>query len=413
MSLDTTVSPEPAAAKRRAGRRAERFSAQEVLWSESGLKRVRHCGRYVHGSGIDADVGVPVRLTTQTDGSRVAGFGGLQTCGSTWSCPVCSAKIAAERQSEVEQAVRSWTSDGGGVIYATFTMRHHAHNSLASVWDALSTAWNGVTSGAAWIGDQECSGLGVPVSRVVKSGKRKGQRVTETRVPWVRVVEVTNGANGWHVHIHCLFFIARPVQDATADEWVTPMWTRWENSLISNGYPAPERWVGLDVQAVNGDTELIADAFGRYFTKNTYDGAAATALEMTRADLKDSRHGNRTPFQILKSVYDTGDAGDLATWHEWERGSKGRRQMTWSVGARVLLGLVEEERTDEEIAADDHGGEIVAWLSKETYAHLVARRGRRAQLLAHLEEHGAFGFLTYMHDNGLVPDPPPEGYLRD
>jgi len=43
-----------------------------------------------------------------------AGFGSLQTCGSPWVCPVCSAKIAAERRNELARGVEAWRKLGGG-----------------------------------------------------------------------------------------------------------------------------------------------------------------------------------------------------------------------------------------------------------------------------------------------------------
>lgn len=45
---------------------------------------------------------------------------------------------------------------------------------------------------------------------------------------------------------------------------------------------------------------------------------------------------------------------DLAVWEEWERASRGRRQLTWSRSMRTLADLA-DERTDEENAAEEVG----------------------------------------------------------
>lgn len=400
MPRKTKVSREGVRRQRRAGR----YAAQELQWEHSTLKRVRGCGRRV-SAGAD---GVTVRLSGGPSG-RVAGFGGLQTCGSTWACPVCSAKIAAERQAEVETAVRRWQERGGGVIFGTATMRHWQRHRLGDLWDALSSAWHEVTSGASWTRWQEGCGHGVPVERVVRRGARKGDVVVEERLPWLRTVECTVTPNGWHLHVHFLMFVDRPVTDATAEELSEPMWQAWRSGVKAAGLPAPVRRPGRegvgfqggwDVQAV-GPGEL--DAIGQYFTKAVYDGAQLAALEVARGDLKDGRGaGSRTPFGLLRSlvghelVGDDGqrfaavDADDLALWSEWEQASKGRRQLTWSQGLRQLVGLVPDERSDEEIAADEHGGADVLRIpcGSSGWSALWRRPGGRWQLLRELEDSG-------------------------
>jgi len=111
------------------------------------------------------------------------------------------------------------------------------------------------------------------------------------------------------------------------------------------------------------------------------------ALEVARGDLKDARMGNRTPFAVLRGlveVHHTGDLGptrtlrdvrrDEALWAEWERGSKGRRQIAWTPGLRAELLADEPELTDEQIAEQDQGGEDVALIDAETFRTITAHR---------------------------------------
>ena len=51
---------------------------------------------------------------------------------------------------------------------------------------------------------------------------------------------------------------------------------------------------------------------GRYIAKG---GDWTPAEEMTRGDLKTSRTGGRTPFQILADYCQTGDTRDRGLWH--------------------------------------------------------------------------------------------------
>ncbi len=336
-----------------------RYRARVALWQMSELRSVRGCGRY----GLrDGDVTARV---SEGDGVRLAGFGGVQTCGSVWSCPVCSAKIAAVRQVEVDQAVRAWEGAGGGLGFVTVTMRHSAKDKLSTLWDALAVAWNAATSGEAWADEQ--GGLGVPMSREVKSGKSRGEVRESVRVPIIRTVEVTHGKSGWHVHVHALLFLRRPVTDATVDQLADGLFDRWRRSLIRQGLRAPIRDKGgLDARAATA----AAGGFGDYFTKATYGNLAR---ELVRGDMKQGKGQSRTPFELLAAVVGEADyvEGDRARWREWELGSKGRRQLTWSPGLRELV-AVAPELTDLEAAALEYGGRTVAVISREEFSRITA-----------------------------------------
>ena len=86
---------------------------------------------------------------------------------------------------------------------------------------------------------------------------------------------------------------------------------------------------------------------------------------MTRGDLKTSRTGSRTPFQILADYYQTGDTRDRDLWHEYSRVTRGLAAVRWSrvLRAIVLGPSIEPAQTDEEMAADDVNGELALALS--------------------------------------------------
>ena len=63
------------------------------------------------------------------------------------------------------------------------------------------------------------------------------------------------------------------------------------------------------LHAVRIDPNVSATAAGAYIAKG---GDWTPAEEMTRGDLKTSRTGSRTPFQILADYYQTGDTRDRA-----------------------------------------------------------------------------------------------------
>jgi hypothetical protein len=347
---------------REAGRR-QRFDALGTLWRESSLDRVKHCRR--HAANPDGLVGVKV------SGDR-AGFSGLVTCGSVWACPVCSAKIAAHRASEVEAVLQAHSAahPGGGVVMATFTIQHRRGHSLRALWDALGAAWGRVTSGRGWLRDQEAFGI----------------------VGWLRVVEVTHGAHGWHVHIHALLLTSERVSDLM--ELHGRLYGRWGAALGSAGFAASRRH-GVDVRHVDG-----AGALGRYFAKAVY--------ELTGANLKETRHGNVTPFGLLRLVVEDGDADALDRWHEWEMVSKGRRQLTWSRGLRDLYALAPELDDQEVSDLDDLGGDLVALIDPASWRRIVA--GRRLASCLEAAEGGTLAAWFLAHE--VAWHKPPKNLLR-
>jgi len=150
----------------------------------------------------------------------------------------------------------------------------------------------------------------------------------------VKAVEVTWGeANGWHPHAHTLLFL-----DGAA---------------------------GVDVDAFGAELHRLWDA----------------ADELTKAHSKRDRSGARyTPFDLLRSVADVGDAEHARLFREYAAAFKGRRQLVWAPGLRAALGLA-DERTDEEIAGEQVEEAVtLAVLDAEEWRAVVAG-GQRAQLL--------------------------------
>jgi hypothetical protein len=272
---------------------------------------------------------------TGTGTARRAGFAGLSTCGSVWSCPVCAEKILARRQDEIRRALSVWGGLGGRVAFVTLTMRHRKGQPLGALWDSLSYAWGATTSGRRW--RETCERYGVD--------------------GWLRVVETTEGAHGWHVHVHAAILLPVTTTADDVDRLHARMVGTWTAALRRRGLTAApggqhaKLWTGSAGDPTGGS------GLGSYFAKGDYVDqvdAGKLALELARGDLKTGKGGNRTPFQILGDFIDQGDADDLDLWTEWEKASKGRRFLTWSRGLRDRL-LEVPEQTDEEIVLEELG----------------------------------------------------------
>jgi hypothetical protein len=296
----------------------------------------------------------------------VAGYAGLVTCGSTWACPCCAAKIAGRRSEELSQVMRTVLTAGGSASLITLTMRHHSGHRLKDCWDALSSAWRGVISGKQWLADQELGGL----------------------LGWVRVVEATHGRNGWHLHVHVLVCWKRSVSLELAQDIGHRMWQRWTRVLERKGFTSWKHRGGVDVRMAT----LRTDNLAHYFTK--------LAREVTYSHAKESR-GGRSPFKLLTDGLRTGDADALDLWGEWEQVSFGKRQLTWSLGVHDLRKLAGVgEQTDEEIAEEDLAGEDTIALPHPTWEALLSGE-LTTDLLDAAELAGVAGACSFLQMRGL------------
>ena len=95
-------------------------------------ERVCDCGQNVVGS-----------IGTIHSTGGVSHFGGVETCGSVWMCPVCAAKVTEGRKEDID-AVLSTHNRAGGVAYmATLTIPHHRFQRCRDLKQAVSENMGG------------------------------------------------------------------------------------------------------------------------------------------------------------------------------------------------------------------------------------------------------------------------------
>lgn len=342
-------------------------------------ERVAHClnHRVTHERGVD------VRLN-KSNGR--AAYGNLMRCNSVWVCPCCSARILAQRGSEVEQGVKSWTEAGGSVWMLTLTHSHQRTDNLAVKMKLLQKALS------RFFGDRA-------MKSVFEQFGKTGQITT---------LETTySEANGWHPHHHILMFSAmspdqflNDVVSVTYDErgyieYVTP---HREKRLIKQGriddiktvsfeHFIKSYWVricdavGLGTPSVKrGATIQNAGSVKSYLTK------FKTAQELTNAQAKRGKNGSRNQWEILADAHNgCKRSGEL--WQIYAAAFKGSRQLFWSRGLKDLL-LIGEVADDEieELALAGVDDEIVTVieLAVEDWGY-VRRKNWRAELLEIVE----------------------------
>lgn len=371
--------------------RDARFTLREGLSRVTEDKGLKGCGRSAIAGGVSVVMNGPV-----------AHLAGVATCGKVHLCPVCAAKIRAARAEEIDTVTAAWQAAGHGLAMMTLTLRHYRRMPLGTTrrrergglvavqHDAWITAF-GNRAGKMWQRLQADHGV----------------------LGYVRVWECTQGENGWHPHFHVLLFTDRPWSVDRAEAFEEAARARWVRSVEkAGGYRPNDRGCKVDVPRPKD-----AQQFARYLFKNQ-DGKArferwAPGDEMARADMKRGRKDSRAPFEVAEGAA-AGLAEDVPLWHEYEYAAHGIRAMYWSNGLRARLAVLVDldERTDDEIAAEEVGGQGVALIPAETWYRSVLRhRGRALALLKAAEASGSPGVKALVASWGLqwgrdVLDPP-------
>jgi hypothetical protein len=324
-----------------------------------------------------------------------AGFSGVSTCASVWSCPKCAADIQAKRAQELKVPIAGWLDKGMGLAMLTTTVQHHKGQTLADVWGVVTYGSAAITTGAVWNG----------VTKKRTGSRVKGLAERYGIHGWSRTVEVTITPNGWHVHCHFLLFTDKPLTPDEASALNARVFRVWRAAVQRKGFDALPG-VGTDLRVWGSSDEDVAAAT-EYVNKGTYRAAtwasaASAAAEGRMGAYKKARKGpkgwGRTPFGLLADLVAATDLGltetaeysaDRALWTEWETVSAGKRQTSWSKGIRTLLALVEEAPSEEVLAHDDvMGGETVCTFLAGAWMGFSAVWSRPANLLTIAETEG-------------------------
>jgi len=304
--------------------------------------KLRRAAAKLHGVySRTASCGLAVVSGTVTliRSARGAHYAGLHTCGSIWNCPVCAAKIAEGRKCEVETLLKAHEAAGGGTYMLTLTMPHSKYDSCKSLRDAVANAWRRCQAGRKW-----------------------GTIKAKFSIGWtIRALEVTHGKNGWHPHLHILLLTKRPLNDPGAMHLAIQ--SRWADMIM----------------ALTGEVAEFAASDLRPATAADYITKWGAASETTRAGLKESRKGGRSPWQLL-AAYAEGDAAAGKLYIEYCGAFFRARHLTYSKGLREHYGLIEAADDDlaqgEEIQDNLHLGDpgrlgAIGMMAKETWRGVV------------------------------------------
>lgn len=292
--------------------RAERFALQSVSRSILPNSRTAACLRH-------RAKGREIEVYRSTDFGSTS-FGGLQTCGSVWACPVCAAKIAERRRAEIQSAVAIHEAQGGHVLLLTLTNPHYASTRLSELLEGQRKALHAFMrnrSGRDWFRLVGCNGH-------------------------IRTLEVTHGANGWHPHFHILLFCRTEpgTPGCAGGAPVGPGAVRlgadvWRQACLRAGLPVPSYEHGFRLD----DGSKAAKYVAKWGLED----------EMTKGHIKKGRKESETPFDLLRRVLaSSADKEAARLFREFAAEFKGARQLVWSRGLKDRFQVVEVD--DDEIS---------------------------------------------------------------
>lgn len=275
-----------------------RFKLQREAQKLLPAKRVSVCHRHTRQHALGAAVGRCI--------NGKAEFINVLRCGSVWDCPVCAGKISSSRSQIVLRGMHQARSEGFHVDLLTLTVPHTIHQPAKAVIAALTasrTHWRESKAYRSWANESGLLGV-------------------------IWATEVTYGANGWHPHCHALVFSKKRGLEALRGQWTA--------SVTKQGLGAPNRH-GFRVSVDHDDKDGAAEYVSKWGLEH----------ELTRSDLKKSRFGGRTPFQLLKLSMG-GDVEAGRAFVEYSEAFHGRPQLLWTNGLKAALQV--EDQSDEALS---------------------------------------------------------------
>ena len=354
--------------------RLQRHAAKVLDWpkSLSGCEFARQ-----RRGGVVAPI--EVWQNSSADRGSWGRFTGLQTCGSVWSCPVCSNRRAWQRRAQLAQLIDWAKEEDFTLVMLTLTSKHDLETSLSEQRQMMKKAKSSLTGRAAF--------------------KNEFLEIMEGSVT---ATEVTHGKHtGWHLHFH--YILVLDLRDLPAadrsKEAVKRGWSAfpaWELAAENAGLHVHKKGYAVD------SSEMIA----AYATNDKKMDGWTLADEATRGASKRSQ--GRHPFELLRLSCDENDEDARVLFIEYAGAIKGASALKWSKGLAERVGIKEEKEQGE--GEGEQRDEVVrkrcGTLEESEFIGTENRKGvrrRRARMLVAVAKDGEAGFERERDNNMADP----------
>lgn len=370
---------------------------------ETKVTKYQHRVNYCKRCRIDKETGVLVFVNNET---KKAQYGNLVTCGDIWTCPVCANKVTTVRAMEIAHAV----AQAPAFAFMTLTVPHGFSDALETTLDYISRA-------------SETMFRHRQGRRAITALSAHG-RVTTSEVKWGRV-------NGWHPHLHLLFFLDRPLAPqyfhrtplavngawvacpsrknqhgikyksfahqkfyAKSDVMYREIFTKlWIDACTTTEMPKlPSTEHGVDFRAITDKQamEHIASYMSKFGcmpapNENT-DGMGRINNEMTKWHSKNGGSSQSlTPFDLLRlSNPNNPNCMYTKLFREFAKAYQGKKQLFWTNYLKSMYGV--NEMSDDEIAHETEKNATVFHEISQGLWAVVVWTGNRAKVLELAEQ---------------------------
>lgn len=350
---DQPITPEALDRWQAVGARAFRHEPEDKTAARA--YQLRDLGRQVHPLTRCAECGFrpvgEVALMRRPDGKHA--IGGVLTCGSVWSCPVCAMRIKGKRAEQIKEGVERHRLHHGPASMAllSLTIRHNKELSLRRIIDGFQAAHDDF-----W--------RLVPKAQKERNRWRKfcgldaeSWKSEAGFIGYVSGSETTWGKHGWHFHRHYALAFRANVGKEEIGDMVAKLRDHWRACVVRHlgkeCEPSDEH--GLDLRPLH-----LAD----YISK--------LGLEVSDVGTKSARGGNVSPWGLLSGAA-RGSGQGLDALAEYVHATKGAKCVQFSNALKEhweKLGASGRDDNDAELADETKGAELVYELSKGDWMRL-------------------------------------------
>lgn len=289
---------------------------------------------------------------------------------NSWACPVCAPRKNVLRQAEIQEAILAAHRAGDKLLFLTFTIPHWADDTCLYTRRTIQDAYTKM-------------GRRRRLTRILQEHGYAGQ---------IRCWDFTYGSNGWHPHIHAIYFfeteedplqlsirISKEVEQAWAEQVETtsgrkisrrhgflcepivldiPQTATLSETHGANDPETPRQAAGEPICAPisdnpeyvldNGETadteREAADRLAWYFAKK---------ISVYATEVDKGGRQSKSPFEFIVPATHPRYEEYSRIFYDYYKGQKGIRRIRMSPGLRERYGIEkrEHERPEQLLVA--------------------------------------------------------------
>ena len=371
------------------------------------LQNLYYCGRKI----IQTLGSEPAIFLLANENNDIRVFGNA-TCHSAWACPTCTAKVMAQKGTDIACMIdlqAKWFHKNAFML--TFTIPHTSNMSCEETFTILCKTWrhfiragNGHKSKKTYVlkRDHDNEQKGKHKGITGKKGETRtyyngndpyGNFRVELDIKFtLKVYEFTWGENSWHPHIHALFWTdAKNFKDNSITKHIKKLNNRWwhcakycTEKLFGKEYAEN---LYTDWRKEHSSVTLSTDKDGlpRVQCSSHYISGWSGNTELTKgtSNFKKAANGHLTPFQIIEKT-----ETDPENWEKWMKlyieyalATKAKRRVEWSKPKGVSISIKalinKWKKTNDyiqvfkkKVSDKDHKWRMVYWFSEKQWSEI-------------------------------------------